>query len=137
MSPTDPARPETQRQPMLVIWFAFLMSAVMYFLVIQLVPFASSSPNSAIDIALLLLAASSVATSFRWKQGVRRRQPEADAPNPKRERARFIISLALCDAAVILGLVDHFVTGSPNYFVMILLGIAGILLHFPRQQRVV
>ncbi|HEV2903790.1 MAG TPA: hypothetical protein VGW32_02020 [Pyrinomonadaceae bacterium] len=48
----------------------------------------------------------------------------------------YIVSFALCESAAIWGLVDHIVTGSKYYFLSFLLGLFGMLVHFPKKDHV-
>jgi hypothetical protein len=40
----------------------------------------------------------------------------------------------LCDAAALLGVVLHFLTGSPRGQLIIAIGVAGLLLHYPKRE---
>lgn len=42
---------------------------------------------------------------------------------------------AMCEAGALFGLVDLMVTGNRYYFVVMMTGALGILLHFPRRDH--
>ena len=83
--------------------------------------------------ALIALSACLVVASFAVKARLRgqahvERKPELD-------RTAFILALVLCEAAALLGLVARFTTGSPHYYVSLLIGFVGILLHYPKREQ--
>ena len=95
-----------------------LGSEVMYYAVMRAVK--PASPLNDVTIALVLAVSSLVlvGTAFLMK---RRMAPQSG----------FILALALCNGAAVLGLVSWFITGSPLSGYPLIFGFAGILLHFP------
>jgi MYXO-CTERM domain-containing protein len=81
---------------------------------------------------MLVMAVALVAVSFPVKNRFQTR--EREARDPLRENRGFVIALVHCEAAALLGLVVHFVTGSPQYWVLMAIGLVGILLHRPRRR---
>ena len=59
-----------------------------------------------------------------------------ETQSPALVRSGLIIALALCDSAALLGLVDYLVTGSRYYFVLFVVSLIGMLLHFPRRDQI-
>ena len=52
-------------------------------------------------------------------------------------QSAYVLSFVLCESSALLGLVDHFTTGSRySYFAFVIAGI-GLLLHFPQKQNLV
>jgi hypothetical protein len=47
----------------------------------------------------------------------------------------YIVALALCESAALLGLLVHFLTGSVYYYAAFAIGVIGMLLHFPKKQH--
>jgi hypothetical protein len=46
----------------------------------------------------------------------------------------YVVAFAFCEASALLGLVDHYLTGSNYYRLGFALGLLGIILHFPRKN---
>ena len=71
-------------------------------------------------------------TSFVVKPRLRGR---VDLPNAAaRRRAADIMALALCEAAALFGVVAWFMTGWSRSYIFFGMGLAGILLHYPRRE---
>ena len=51
-------------------------------------------------------------------------------------QAGFILALALCEVAALMGMVALFVTLSKYAYLLFALGALGMLLHFPRREQV-
>jgi hypothetical protein len=47
-----------------------------------------------------------------------------------------IVSLALCESAALLGVMDRFTTGSQTSWLLFAIAAIGILLHFPRKDHI-
>ncbi len=84
--------------------------------------------------ALGAAALSSVAASFIVKASFYGRA--AGRQEPARLQTGFIIALALCEAAVLMGLVGLFTTGCDYAYGLFALGALGMALHFPRREQV-
>jgi hypothetical protein len=41
----------------------------------------------------------------------------------------------LCESAAVLGVAVHIATGSPRDQLIVAIGIAGLLLHYPKQEN--
>jgi hypothetical protein len=106
-----------------ILWSAMTMAIVPYFVIAKIVVPPDPRPSSTLVTAMMAGAIALVAVSFAAK---------AKAPNP---RTGAILAYALCDAAALLGVVTHFVTGSPDFYLMMLVGLAGMVLHFPRSTQ--
>lgn len=127
-------RVEARHRTILVLWFALLMSITILFAMTRFIPGNSTDSNATLSYALIGLAFTSVVASVLIKQRFVQRAIE------KRDAAMlqtgYIVSFALCESAAILGLVDHMVTGSSYYFLSFLLGLLGMLFHFPKKDHV-
>lgn len=110
-----------------------VVGAVMYFVVMKLVPPNASAPNPALDTTLLAMAAGLVAISFPLESRIR--GPQEEMRNLARERAAQITGLVLCESAALLGVVLHFITGSPRDQLVVAIGIGGLLLHYPKREQ--
>jgi hypothetical protein len=128
------ARVEARHRILLIIWFALLTSMTVFAVLPVVIPGNSTEPNTTLSFALMGAAFMLVVSSVLIKQRVVQRAIE------KRDAAMvqtaYIVSFALCESAAIWGLVDHIVTGSKYYFLSFLLGLLGMLLHFPKKDHV-
>ena len=128
------ARVEARYRLLLIIWFALLTSMTVFAVLPVVIPSQSTEPNTSLSFAFMGAAFMLVILSVLIKQRVVQRAIE------KRDAAMvqtgYILSFALCESAAIWGLVDHIVTGSKYYFLSFLIGLLGMLLHFPKKDHV-
>lgn len=128
------ARVEARHRILLIIWFALLTSMIIFAVLPLVMPSKSTEPNPMLSFALigvaLLLVVGSVLIKLRVVQLAIEKHDAAMLQNG------YIVSFALCESAAILALVDHIVTGSKYYFLSFLLGLLGMLLHFPKKDHV-
>ncbi|HYL76221.1 MAG TPA: hypothetical protein VEU96_18570 [Bryobacteraceae bacterium] len=115
----------------LALWLAMVFSIVMYYVVIQRVTPANPQENLTLVYALLGGSGGLVVTSFVMK---RRMLARADLPNMARRRAADIIAIVLCEAAALLGVVAWFITAWSRSYIFFGVGLAGILLHYPKRE---
>jgi len=136
MKPTETAQPDIEAgyRTLLILWFAICMSVLMFLALTRLAPVAAVE-NRNLTLALNSLGLLPVALSFLIKQ-------RALAKSVATQRLdlvqnAYVLSFALCESSALLGLVDHFTTGSRySYFAFVIAGI-GLLLHFPQKQNLV
>jgi len=136
MKPTETDQPDldARYRTLLILWFAICMSVLMFMVVIYLSPVVVAE-NRKLTLALNSLGLLPVALSFLVKQ-------KALAKSVATQRldlvqSAYVLSFALCESSALLGLVDHFTTGSRySYFAFVIAGI-GLLLHFPQKQNLV
>ena len=107
-----------QAQIRTILWLSFLSGALMMLMVVLITP-AAGAPNETLSIILLLtglgMAVSSAAVPKFLKQG-------------------YIAGLALADAAAVMGVVIHFVTGWPHAWALPVAGMAAMGMQFPRSD---
>jgi hypothetical protein len=132
MTPQDPQSRSAHRRLQLVVWLAMVMAGVMYFVVIKLVPPSAPLPNPSLETTLLAIAAGFVGVSFPLENRIR--GPREETRNLARGRAAQIAGLVLCESAAVLGVVVNIVTGSPRGQLIIAIGVAGLLLHYPKRE---
>ena len=112
---------DEQRTKELILWFAMAFSIVMYAVVTLLIPTEATGDQGALVTALSLVAFGVVAASLQ----IRKRTPD--------QWKGFIVALALCESAALFGLVLWFIAASQVAYVLMGLGLAGLLLHFPKS----
>lgn len=129
-----------QYQSLVIIWAAILMSQVMFIVVIfftkkELVEFRFDQPligqSGSMILGFAVVALTCVGFSFAVKRRFFDRAVEQQ--DPKLIQAGTIIALALCEASSLIGLCLAFAFDYQYFFAWFILGIAGILFHFPRQ----
>lgn len=125
---------------MRILWAAFLMCIGLFFVIAHLArPETDAEAGGGGGIPPLLFALgaaglTAVAVSFIVKAGFYRRA--AEQRQPALLHSGLILALALCETAVLMGLVGLFVTS--NEYAYILFGIGGLgqALHVPRREQV-
>ena len=136
MKPTGTDQPDidARYRTLLILWFAICTSVLMFLALTRLASVAAVE-NRNLTLALNSLGLLPVALSFLLKQ-------KALVKSVATQRldlvqSAYVLSFALCESSALLGLVDHFTTGSRySYFAFVIAGI-GLLLHFPQKQNLV
>ena len=129
VNPQTPSTPEAERRFMLVLWFVMLISVCMYFVVVRLVPPQGASENPTLVNVLVVLAVLLAGGSFVVKRKFNERARGVNKASVR--RAGFLLGIVMCEAAALFGVVVWFVTGSPQYYLFLIIGIVGMVLHFP------
>ena len=124
---------EAQHRMQRVLWAAMTSFIPVYFLLAQVVQPQVSQEYSTIVTILLVLAIGQVAASFSIKSLLRARTDRGDKSGG--EQTAFIVALALCESAALFGIVAWFVAGYPQYYLFMLIGLAGMLLHYPKREQ--
>jgi hypothetical protein len=126
-------------QSMLTLWFALLASVGMYFVLLTLVrpqlANESGTPGSSLlivvftAVAMVLVLVSFVVKAKLLAQSVERHDVLL-------VQKAMVIACAMCEISAILGVVARFAfnTGRESVW-LLLLGAAGIALHFPRRSQ--
>ena len=127
------AEVEQRHRNILVIWAGILMTLPVYFLVISMSPMQPDPEKSTLMLMLTGLSIVPVAISFLVKSKTLAKSAELQRLGLVQQA--YVVAFALCDAAVLLGVLIHFLTGSPYYVAAIAIGALGILFHFPRKQH--
>jgi F0F1-type ATP synthase membrane subunit c/vacuolar-type H+-ATPase subunit K len=134
MDGQDPQKSAEARHRMqLVLWAAMTSFIPVYFLLAQVVQPQVSQEYSTIITILLVLAIGQVAASFFIKSLLRARTDQGDKSGG--EQTAFIVALVLCESAALFGIVVWFVAGYPQYYLFMLIGLTGMLLHYPKRQQ--
>ena len=124
-------------QSMLILWFALLMSVVMYLVFIQVaapaIANAENPPDSRLVIGITVLGALFVLISFVVKRKLLERSVvEQDTGMVQKA---LVVALALCEVSALLGLLERFVFGNREYYLLFILALLGDLFHFPRRSQ--
>jgi NADH:ubiquinone oxidoreductase subunit 2 (subunit N) len=125
-------------QTMFTLWFALLLSVVMYFVFVQIAapPPANPSenpPNSRLVVVITALGAVFVLASFVVKRKLLERSVEKQ--DVALVQKALVFACALCEVSALLGLLERFVFGNREYYLLFILAAAGDLFHFPRRSQ--
>ena len=133
---TDPNQTnlDARYRTLLILWFALAMSVLMYLLFVQMTT-AEINPNQKLSLALNTLGLVPVALSFLIKQKLLDRS--VGEQRLDLVQVAYVISFAFCEVPALLGLVDHFMTGSKYYSVGFGVAGLGMLLHFPLKKNLI
>ena len=125
-------------QTLVVLWFALLMSIGMYFLFSVFVSPAVSNeprnlPRSLLIVVLTALGTFLVIVSFAVKRKLFERSVERQ--DVSLVQKGLVIACAMCEVSALLGLLEHFVIGNREYYLLFLLAAAGTAFHFPLRSQ--
>ena len=129
-----------QYQTLLILWAALLFSQVLFVVMLFFVKpdlfrfdFSRNplEPSSTMSLGFAVAALTCIALSFAFKRRLYERAVEDQ--DPAQVQSGMIIALALCEASSLFGLVLALAFDHPYFFLWFILGIGGILLHFPKQ----
>jgi ATP/ADP translocase len=124
-------------QTMLILWFALLMSVVMYFVFLQFaapaIANAENQPNSRLIVVINALGAVFVLASFVVKRKLLERSVEKQ--DVVLVQKAMVFACALCEVSALLGLLERFVVGNREYYLLFILAAVGDLFHVPRRSQ--
>ena len=130
-NPIDSAKSEAQYRTMLILWFAFLMTIVMYFVMTLVIPRQEGESNRVLTIVLSAASVAAVGASFAVRKKFFARAIEEQ--QMRLVNTGFVVAAALCEVGALLGLVDFLVALDRYYFLLIGLAFLGMLFHFPKR----
>jgi hypothetical protein len=107
-----------QAQIRTILWLSFLSGALMMLMVVLITP-AAGAPNDSLSMTLLVCGIGMAV---------------AATVVPKVKSQGYIAGLALADAAAVIGVVMHFVTGWPYAWALPVVGMAAMGMQFPRSE---
>lgn len=123
-------------QTLLILWFAMLMNIGILFMVAFIAaPDRNdvTGPSSKIlTFAFAAVGAFLVVISFAVKRKFFARA--VDQQDVSLVQKGLILALAICEVSAMIGLLERFVIGNRDYFVLFLLAAIGIALHFPKRD---
>ena len=127
-----------RHQTMVVLWFALLMSIGSFFVFTRLAaPTISNAPretrNPAVIVALVVFGILLVGISFLLKRKFLQKSVEKQDIGLVQQG--MVLACAICEFSALLGVVDHFLIGDPEYYLLLVIGATGTVLHFPRREQ--
>jgi multisubunit Na+/H+ antiporter MnhG subunit len=131
-----PANLELPMRTLRTLWFAMLMSIVMYYLFTL---FAGRPPDRPPNnILFLVLVGATVITtliSFPIKSWLLTKA--IDQQQLQMVQQAYVIAFAVTEVGALLGILDFFLTGDRYYYVMLIIAAVGQLLHAPKREHLV
>jgi hypothetical protein len=124
---------DAQHRTMLILWFAFLMSVAMYFVIAIVVPRPGEMENRTLALVFSAISAFLVVLSFPIKKKYLARAVETQ--QVRLVNTALVLAAAFCEGAALIGLLDLFIARDRYYFVLIAISFLGILLHFPQRSH--
>lgn len=139
------SNPVETYKTLVIIWFALLASQIMLFVVVffakpEVFNFDSSKPfffgETPVLLAVFaLLAFVNFGLSFFMKK--RSFQQAVETQKISYIQTGLIVAYAFCESISLIGVVLAIAFAYQYFFLWIVFGIIGIILHFPRQDDVV
>ncbi|HYJ85274.1 MAG TPA: hypothetical protein VEW46_04400 [Pyrinomonadaceae bacterium] len=127
-------------QTLLVLWFALLMSIVLYFVVALLAvsdpePHAAMAvrSNSLLTFALAALGTFVVVISFAVKRKLIERSVENQ--DVTLVQKALVIACAMCEVTALIGLLERFIIRNSDYYLLFIVAAIGTALHFPSRGQ--
>lgn len=117
---------------MRTLWFAICVTIVMYF-VLTLLTKVEERPNPRLSLGLEAVGLLLIVVSFLIRQKYLTQSVEKQDLAPV--QVAYVIGLAVCEVAALLGVLDHFLTGNRYYYLLLIAAALGDLLHFPRRRH--
>ena len=136
-SPNDlQVKIEERLRTMRILWLALLMGIGAYFVFTRLTHRPDNLElNSTLAVAVVALSLFAIQLSFIIKRKFLTQAVEQQ--NPALVQQGYIAACAINEASALFGLVEFYVTTNPYYFVPMLIGAFGVLLHFPQRRHVI
>jgi drug/metabolite transporter (DMT)-like permease len=127
---------ELRLRTMRTLWLAMLMSIVMYYVFTL---FASRPPdreqNTTIFLVLVSAAVLATLISFPIKNALLKKA--TDQQQLQLVQQAYIVAWAVTEVGGLLAILDFFLTGDRYYYVMLIIGGCGQLLHAPKREHLV
>jgi hypothetical protein len=126
-------KPKEGRHGIWVFVWVMMTLAILggFVLGVSITPLAKAE-NPAPERVLMALAAAYVLASFPAKRWLLARAKETESGRLR--AAALLVPWALCEVAAITGIALRLMIGSSHYYVFLLLGLAGMLLNFPKKE---
>jgi hypothetical protein len=124
-------------QTLIVLWFALLMSVVMFFVISflaapDITPGPTGPSRGMIIFGLTALGTFLVVMSFVVKHKLLERS--VDKQDTSLVQKALIVACAMCEISAILGLLGRFLVGNRESYLLFVIAIAGAAAHFPRRS---
>ena len=134
MQSTDSNQPnlETRYRTLLILWSAIWISVLLFLVLIYFAP-VPQNENLGVSLLLIAISIAPVALSFLIKKKMLIKSVESQ--QPAIVNSAYVMSFALCEVPALLGVMNHFLTGSMYYLAGFAIAGIGLLLHFPQKKH--
>lgn len=123
----------TSQRIVTVIWFAILMSVGLFFLMTRFIQRPEQSEGGQVMVMVLTFLGSVVALlSFVPKRKLLNQSVAEQKLEPV--QSAYIVSFAMSEAAALFGLLLFFATADRFYYLMFIVAVLFLLIHFPRRK---
>jgi amino acid transporter len=133
--PEPNAQLDAKHRVMVILWVALVSALGFYYLLSLFVPGPETENDQVPMVTLVLTAVGISLLVISLVVKARFIKQAEEKQTPALVQTGLIVSLALCEAIGLLGLLDHFLTGNRYYFVMFIIAVIGMLFHFPRRSQ--
>jgi hypothetical protein len=127
------AKIDMQLRTMRILWTGIFLSLVIYYVFTLFNKGAADAQNTLVSFAFAAAGLFLVILSFPIKQKFLTQSVETQSMGLVQKG--YIVALAVCEAAALLGLLDHFLTGNRYYYLLFIAAVAADLLHFPQRRH--
>jgi NADH:ubiquinone oxidoreductase subunit 2 (subunit N) len=129
---------DTRYRTLLTLWFALLLSIGSFFVFTLFAVNETGSepgraPNTVLVVALTAVGTFLVVVSFAVKRKLLERSVEKQ--DLGLVQTALVVACAMCEASVIIGVLERLMLGTREYYLLFLVGAIGMLLHFPRRDH--
>lgn len=126
---------DVRHRTMLTLWFAQMMSVVMFFLLTQFVANSNEQPgpaaNNLLSFTLAGVGTFSAVMSFVLRSKLLQRSVERQ--DPSLVQTALVAGCVLCEVAALLGVLERFILPGRDYLVLLTISFVSMALHFPRR----
>ncbi|HET6977184.1 MAG TPA: hypothetical protein VFI24_12725 [Pyrinomonadaceae bacterium] len=132
----DPyANIEQRIRTMRILWFALVLSLVVYFVAARyLKPAGDIAPNPLLSLVLIVGAALTTLISFPIRNSLLFRT--VAQPQAQQVQQAYIVGWAINEVGALLGMLDFILTGNRRYYIAFVIAGWGLLLHFPKREAI-
>ena len=140
MNPANQNNPQAEIElrirTLRTLWFALLGSIGIYYGFTLVVERREGlEPNPSLSLSLMCVAILMVLVAFVIKTKLLSKALEQQSTGMVQQA--YVVTWAITEVAAVLGLIDFFLTNDRYYFVLLIIAVLGVLLHFPRREHVV
>lgn len=123
---------------MLILWVAMLGSiaglfAITMFAAPELPSQAPGTPSGSVLFVLAAVGGLMMVLSFAVKRKILERSVEKQ--DVMLVQQALVVACAMCEASALLGVIERFVIGSGDHYLLFLIAAVGIALHIPRRDQ--
>jgi len=118
---------------LLTLWIGMMMSIVIWFVLTRWLE-VRNPENPQLGLLLICFGFVPMSSSFLVKQVLVGKA--IDRQDPRLLQPAYVVALALCEIAALLGLLARFAASSPHYYAAFVIAGSGMLLHFPQRRHV-